>query len=142
MTSRHGTTRIIVLAFALALAGCSGGGESGAPATTTTGLGALLVGRLFGAPARRCMWVGTPTSGSQVAWPKRYRIAFRPARIEDRTGVVLARRGDWIRMGGGFVDTLPSDPGCPGGDQPGKWLPAGEIQFLDGKRPPEAPTGG
>jgi hypothetical protein len=142
MISGHGITWIIVFAFAFAFTGCSGGGDSGAPARTGTGLEALLVGRLFGDAAGRCVWVGTPTNGAQVAWPKRYRIAFRPVRIEDRTGVVLARSGDWIRMGGGFVDTLPADAGCPGGGEPGKWLPARELEFLDGKRPPEAPTGG
>jgi hypothetical protein len=137
--------RLLPLALvALAAAGCAGGGEGSPESTgqTEPGLNALLVGRLYGDAAHRCVWVGTAESGTQVEWPKRYRIEFDPVRVIDDTGVVRAREGEWIRMGGGIVDQFPPNPDCPGGDQPGRWLPAGEIEFLDGKRPPEAPTGG
>lgn len=132
-------TRIVALLLALAAAGCSGGGENASPATTGPGLQALLVGRLFGDAARRCVWVGRPRTGTQVAWPRRYRIRFDPVRVENRSGRILARRGDWVRMGGGVVDNLRPKANCPGADQPGRWLPSGKIDFLGRARPPEAP---
>jgi hypothetical protein len=137
--------RLFLSLAALAAAGCGGGEGSGGSTTgpAEPGLNALLVGRLYGNAERRCVWVGTRESGTQVAWPKRYRVEFDPVRIVEAAGRdVRAREGDWIRMGGGFVDTLPSDPECAGGDEPGAWMPAGAIDFLDGKRPPEAPPNG
>lgn len=130
----------LITAFVLAAVGCAHAGEGGQQppsASTPASLGALLVGRLQGDAVHRCAWIGTRGEGVQVRWPRRYRIRFEPLRVEDARGRIVARWGDWIRMGGGIVDRYRPIPTCPGGDQPGMWLPA-KIEFLGKNRPPEA----
>ena len=133
------TAAIAVALVLLALgAGCGAGGEHAAASTTTSpanaSLGALLVGRLYG--NGRCVWVGGPKDGAQVAWPSRYRALTGPTRIETRGGRVLAREGDWLRIGGGFDPATKADPSCPHAGEKGRWLP-GKIEFLGRHRPPE-----
>jgi hypothetical protein len=140
-------TATAALAAALVLlalgAGCGAGGEHAAASTTkppaNTSLGALLVGRLYGDARTGCVWVGGKKDGAQIAWPSRYRVLTGPTRIETRGGRVLAREGDWLRIGGGFDPATKANPACPHAGEKGKWLP-GKIEFLGRHRPPEVRT--
>jgi hypothetical protein len=131
------TRAVVLLAGAVLSVGVGGCGEGETPHEPgPQTLGALLVGQLHGDTARHCVWLGTQNGGVQLQWPSRYHVRFDPVRIEDALGRVLARAGDWLRVGGGFVPEIRPTPGCPGARRE-VWV-AGRIEFFGSRRPPEA----
>jgi hypothetical protein len=99
------------------------------------GLLGRMTGRVHGDSATRCVWVGPRSAATQILWPQRYRLRFGPFRIEGPGGRVVARDGDWLRLGGGLGPSTAWLRACPSGDGHWRvWVP-GWIQFWGSRRP-------
>ena len=73
-------------------------------------LTALARGTLEGGFVRGtyCVWLAARGGRSPIVWPAGYHVRLHPLKLLNSQGVVVARGGDWITLGGGEA---PADPG-------------------------------
>jgi hypothetical protein len=112
---RWATVMVVLLAGAGA-AGCAGSGPGSGRAFELTPPGlasadgprmaALCEGKLVGALANgkvRTWLEGEAHRRVLVAWPRTYRAHLHPLEVLDERGRVVARAGEFVRLGGGFM---------------------------------------
>ena len=61
-------------------------------------------------------------------WPFGYTAASNPLRIYDQDGVLVAREGDVIQMGGGFVEYVTDQELCGAA---GAWIMSSRPVLID-----------
>lgn len=94
--------------------------------------GALLQGTLLFDDG--CFWMsksGESQDRVSLLWPPGFTGALEPARVIDGQGTVVARAGDELTMGGGFVE-MDASP-C-GSSADGVWL-IGEVELASETAP-------
>ncbi len=65
-------------------------------------------------PTGACAWLGSgPTT-----WPAGYRVRFNPTVLINPSGRVIAREGDLLEVGGGYVDMATSTRCVTAGERP------------------------
>jgi hypothetical protein len=70
-------------------------------------------GTLAGGPqpgGHYCVWLTDRGMTQPVIWPHGYTARLNPLEIMDPAGTVIAREGDTLIVGGGFIDVDPSSP--------------------------------
>lgn len=95
------------------------------------GLDASAIGRIYGDAVHRCSWIGSPAGGDEILWPLEFRVRFKPLRIIDHNGVVVATRGEWLKTTGGDISSK-SPASCPHAGA--TWLPS-RLEFWGHVRP-------
>ena len=71
--------------------------------------GGVLAGGLVPG-GQYCVWLIDRGMTRPVIWPHGYRARLNPLEVLNPAGTVMAREGDTLIVGGGFIDVDPSRP--------------------------------
>ena len=84
-------------------------------------MGAAAWGRLTGGESpsgQYLVWLAAAGGKiTPVMWPRGFRAILDPLELINADGDVVARAGEYLKLGGGFVSADPAEPSSMGGAQ-------------------------